>query len=120
MPVKLLYFAWVREKIGKAEEIVDLPTGVKTVADLVVWLRERGPEYAEAFARPGIVRAAIDKKHVPPASAVPGMTFSADPARNQPTLKTAACIGSVRRLTSDCSATTAWDRASMGSCARCG
>ncbi len=61
MSVKILYFAWVREKTGKAEEIVDLPAGVQTVADLVAWLTARGPEYAEAFARPGVVRAAVDK-----------------------------------------------------------
>ena len=49
--MKILYFAWVREKTGKAEEVVDLPAGVTTVADLVAWLKARGPEYAEAFAR---------------------------------------------------------------------
>jgi sulfur-carrier protein len=72
MTVKLLYFAWVREKIGKAEEILDLPAGITTVADLVAWLRNRGPEYAEAFGRPGVVRAAIDRKHVQPSSAIAG------------------------------------------------
>jgi sulfur-carrier protein len=72
MPVKLLYFAWVREKVGKAEETVDLPAGLATVGDLVAWLKERGPEYAEAFGRPGVVRAAIDKKHVQPASPIAG------------------------------------------------
>jgi len=72
MTVKLLYFAWVREKIGKAEEIVDLPAGVATVADLVAWLKEQGPEYAEAFARPGVVRAAIDRRHVQPAAPIAG------------------------------------------------
>jgi molybdopterin synthase sulfur carrier subunit len=72
MSVKLLYFAWVREKIGRAEEIVDLPAGVKSVADLIVWLRDRGPEYAEAFARPGVVRAAIDKRHVQQPSSIAG------------------------------------------------
>ena len=72
MTVKLLYFAWVREKIGKAEEIVDLPVDMATVADLVAWLKNRGPEYAEAFARPGVVRAAIDKRHVQPASPIAG------------------------------------------------
>src|SRR5437868_1647408 len=51
MAVKIRYFAWVREKTGKAEEIVDLPAGVTTVADLVAWLKGRGPEYAEASAR---------------------------------------------------------------------
>ena len=72
MTVKLLYFAWVREKVGKVEEIVDLPAGIATVADLVAWLKDRGPEYAEAFARPGVVRAAIDKKHMQPASPIAG------------------------------------------------
>jgi molybdopterin synthase sulfur carrier subunit len=70
MTVKLLYFAWVREKIGKAEEIVDLPAGTVTIADLVTWLRERGPEYAAAFAKPGVVRAAIDKRHVQPTASI--------------------------------------------------
>jgi sulfur-carrier protein len=72
MTVKLLYFAWVREKIGKAEEILDVPAGIATVADLVAWLKELGPEYAEAFTRPGVVRAAIDRKHVQPASPIAG------------------------------------------------
>ncbi len=72
MTVKLLYFAWVRERVGKAEEVLDLPAGIGTVAELVAWLRERGPEYAEAFARPGVVRAAIDRKHVQPTSAIAG------------------------------------------------
>ena len=43
MPVKILYFAWVREKTGKAEEIVDLPAGVEHGAELVAWLKGRGP-----------------------------------------------------------------------------
>ncbi len=72
MTLKLVYFAWVREKIGKTEEIVDLPAGIATVADLVAWLKDRGPEYAAAFARPGVVRAAIDRKHVQPTSPVAG------------------------------------------------
>lgn len=72
MAVKLLYFAWVREKVGKAEEIVDLPGGIDTVADLVAWLQQRGPEYEDAFCRPGLVRAAIDKRHVQPTSAITG------------------------------------------------
>ena len=72
MPVKLLYFAWVREKIGRAEEVLDLPAGIDTVADLVAWLRLRGPEYEAAFARPGVVRAALDKRHAQPGSALAG------------------------------------------------
>ncbi|KQP50436.1 molybdopterin synthase sulfur carrier subunit [Methylobacterium sp. Leaf399] len=70
--MKLVYFAWVRERVGKAEEIVDLPAGIATVADLVGWLRGRGEEYAAAFADAGVVRAAIDKVHAKPDSALAG------------------------------------------------
>ena len=64
MAVRVLYFAWVREKVGKPEDLLDLPAGTETVADLVAWLKKRGPEYAEAFARAEVVRAAVDRKHV--------------------------------------------------------
>ena len=47
--VKLSYFAWVRERIGKAEEEVELPPHVTTINDLLVWLKGRGEEYAHAF-----------------------------------------------------------------------
>jgi sulfur-carrier protein len=72
MRVKLLYFAWVREKTGKAEENVDLPAGVDTVAELVAWLKQRGPEYAEAFRRDEVIRAAIDRTHVRPGASIAG------------------------------------------------
>jgi molybdopterin synthase sulfur carrier subunit len=67
---RLLYFAWIREKIGKAEETFALPASVTTVAELVTWLRAKGPEYAEAFARPEIVRAAINQTHVKPSASI--------------------------------------------------
>lgn len=66
--VRLLYFAWVREKVGCAAEDVELPGSVATVADLVGWLKQRGPQYGEAFARPQVVRAALDKVHVKPSA----------------------------------------------------
>jgi molybdopterin synthase sulfur carrier subunit len=62
--VKLLYFAWVREKVGRSAEDVDLPAGTKTVADLVAWLKSRGPEFEAAFERANVVRTAVDKVHV--------------------------------------------------------
>jgi sulfur-carrier protein len=62
--VKLRYFAWVRERVGLAEEDVDPPAGVATVADLVAWLTKRGEGYAYAFENPKVIRAAIDKSHV--------------------------------------------------------
>ena len=62
--MKLRYFAWVRERIGKPEEEIELPAGIMTVADLVAWLSQRGEEYAHAFENPKVIRAAIDRAHV--------------------------------------------------------
>jgi molybdopterin synthase sulfur carrier subunit len=72
--VKLVYFAWVRERVGLAEEVVSLPGGVLTVADLAAWLQRRGEEYAYAFENPAIVRAAINRKHVKPDTLIAGAT----------------------------------------------
>ena len=66
MSMKLVYFAWVRERIGKTDEEVNLPSDVATVADLVTWLKGRGEEYEYAFENEGIVRAAVDHVHVRP------------------------------------------------------
>jgi molybdopterin synthase sulfur carrier subunit len=64
--MKLRYFAWVRERIGKPEEDVEVPAGVGTVGELVAWLSTRGEEYAYAFENPKVIRAAIDRTHVRP------------------------------------------------------
>ncbi len=71
-PVRLVYFAWIRERIGRTEEEVDPPRNVATVADLVRWLKERGEEYAYAFENEGVVRAAIDRRHVKPEVPIAG------------------------------------------------
>jgi sulfur-carrier protein len=70
--VKLLYFAWVRERVGKPQEDVELPANVATVGDLMAWLAKRGDEYAHAFENPKIIRAAIDRTHVRPDTAIAG------------------------------------------------
>jgi molybdopterin synthase sulfur carrier subunit len=70
--VKVLYFAWVRERIGKAEEEIDPPAGVATVNDLIAWLARRGEEYEHAFANPRVIRAAIDRNHVRPEAEIAG------------------------------------------------
>ena len=70
--MKLRYFAWVRERIGKPEEDVDLPPGIVTVADLMDWLAGRGEEYAHAFDNPQVIRAAINRAHVKSDAAVAG------------------------------------------------
>jgi molybdopterin synthase sulfur carrier subunit len=62
--LRILYFAWIKERIGKAEETVAVPADVATVGDLMAWLKGRGEEYAHAFERPDVVRAAIDQMHV--------------------------------------------------------
>ena len=72
--MKLVYFAWVRERIGRAEEDLVPPPEVATVADLVGWLSGRGEAYAHAFENPGVVRAAIDKVHAKPESPIADAT----------------------------------------------
>ncbi len=62
--MKLIYFAWVRERIGKTEEDVDLPAHVETVSDLLKWLKHRGEEYENALRHPEVIRVAINQEHV--------------------------------------------------------
>jgi len=62
--MKALYFAWVRERIGKAEEELILPSEVGTISDMIDWLKTRGEEYAHAFENGRSIRAAIDRTHV--------------------------------------------------------
>jgi molybdopterin synthase sulfur carrier subunit len=70
--VKLVYFAWVRERVGKAEEEVSLPASVSTVGELMRWLAGRGEEYAHAFENPKVIRAALDRNHVRPETPIAG------------------------------------------------
>jgi sulfur-carrier protein len=62
--MRLLYFAWVKEKTGIATEEVDIPAHVTTVAELISWLKARGPEFEHAFAQSAVIRAAVDQAHV--------------------------------------------------------
>jgi molybdopterin synthase sulfur carrier subunit len=70
--VKLLYFAWVRERLGKTDEEIEPPAGIATIGDLMAWLAKRGEEYAHAFENPKVIRAAIDRSHVRPDTAIAG------------------------------------------------
>ena len=70
--MKIVYFAWVRERVGKTEEVLDLPADVRTVSDLIGWLSGRGEEYAYAFDNPKVIRAAIDRAHVKPDATLTG------------------------------------------------
>jgi len=62
--VNLLYFAWVRQKIGKSEETFDLPDDIKTVHALAEHLRARGEGYGDAFADIARLRVAVNQEHV--------------------------------------------------------
>jgi sulfur-carrier protein len=61
---RLLYFSWVREKAGLECEDIELPQGIATIAELMQWQRSRGPEFAAAFERSSVIRAAVDQAHV--------------------------------------------------------
>jgi sulfur-carrier protein len=62
--VKLLYFAWLRARVGCAEEEVALPPQVQDVAGLLDWLQSRGGRYAEALRDLSIVRVAVNQDYV--------------------------------------------------------
>jgi molybdopterin synthase sulfur carrier subunit len=63
MPVRVLYFAWLREKAGLAAEEVTPPESVTDVAGLVSWLRARGGRPAEALAELSLLRVAVNHEH---------------------------------------------------------
>jgi|CoawatStandDraft_6_1074263.scaffolds.fasta_scaffold15881_4 molybdopterin synthase sulfur carrier subunit len=73
MKLRLVYFAWVRERIGRGEEEVDPPAALASVADLVDWLAtSRGEGYATAFAERDRLRAAVDQRFVPMTASIIG------------------------------------------------
>jgi len=70
--LKLLYFAGIRDAIGRDEEIVDPPPEVTTVAALVEWLVARGEVYRTAFADRARLRAAVDQSFAKPEASIAG------------------------------------------------
>jgi molybdopterin synthase sulfur carrier subunit len=62
--VRLLYFAWLRARIGQAEEELALPAEVRDVAGLLEWLRGRGGGYAEALRDLSVIRVAVNQDYV--------------------------------------------------------
>lgn len=61
--MRVLYFAWVRQRIGKAAEDVSPPGNVVTVAALIEWLGKKGAGYTAAFADLDAVRVAVNQEH---------------------------------------------------------
>ncbi|WP_209318331.1 molybdopterin converting factor subunit 1 [Falsiroseomonas selenitidurans] len=68
--MRILYFAWVRQRVGVAEEAVSPPEAVRDVAGLVAWLAARSPGHASAFADPRQIRAAVNQDFATPDQAV--------------------------------------------------
>lgn len=64
--MRVLYFAWVRQKVGVAEEVVAPPAEVRDVASLVAWLAGRSPGHAAAFGDPKQLRAAVNQDFAAP------------------------------------------------------
>ena len=62
--MKILYFALIREAVGRAEEEAMPPADVATVKQLIDWLKNRGPEFGRAFADLRAVRVAVNQEHV--------------------------------------------------------
>lgn len=63
--MKILYFAWVRQRTGIGEEDIDVPPGVDTVGELMEWLKGRHEGFFAAFSDRRAIRAAVDQQHVP-------------------------------------------------------
>ena len=59
----LLYFAWVRQRLGLSEELLELPPGVRTLRDLAEHLRARGGAFGEIFSELKALRVAVDREH---------------------------------------------------------
>ncbi len=62
--VHIVYFAWVRERIGKSEEDIDLPAEVTTARQLIKHLSTLGEEYEAAFEFPDVIRVAVNQEHI--------------------------------------------------------
>jgi len=62
--MKLLYFAWVKEKTGTSNEEYALPDGVTSVAELIDVLKERNSGYSEAFSDHSVIRVAVNQEYV--------------------------------------------------------
>ncbi len=70
--MRIRYFAWLKQRTGCVEEELDLPAEIETVADLVTYLGERHPRFAEAASGRGVVRCAVDQTHAEPTARLAG------------------------------------------------
>ncbi|MGV8831883.1 MAG: molybdopterin converting factor subunit 1 [Devosia sp.] len=75
--MKILYFAWLRERLNRGSEEVDLPDSVVTVADLIDWLANRDEAFAHAVAKRSLIKSAVDAKLVPHETPIAGASVIA-------------------------------------------
>jgi len=68
--MKILYFAWLRERIGVAEEVIELPAAVTTIGALTDFLAARSPRHERAFADRRAIKTALDQVFVTPDAAL--------------------------------------------------
>ncbi len=61
--MKILYFAWIRERVGISQEEIDLPGEITTVETFLEWLKTRGQEFDHALENASAVRVALDREH---------------------------------------------------------
>ncbi|UYO01011.1 MAG: MoaD/ThiS family protein [Devosia sp.] len=70
--MKVLYFAWLRERLNRASDEVDPPASVVTLADLVAWLRSRDEALDLAMAVPAMFKLSRDARIMPPETPIAG------------------------------------------------
>jgi len=68
--MNIRYFAWLRERVGTPEEDIAFPAHVVTIADAIAHLATLGEGYAYAFENPALIRAALDRQHAKPETAL--------------------------------------------------
>lgn len=62
--MKILYFAWIRAKVGISEETVSLPDDIRKVGELLDWLESRGANFAAALKERSVVKVAVNQEYV--------------------------------------------------------
>ena len=61
--MRIRYFAWLKQRIGVAEEQVSPPPDVADVAGLLAWLKAKGAPYETAFEPDDVIRVAVNQVH---------------------------------------------------------
>lgn len=63
--LNLVYFAWVKERLGKEQEVLEFPAELESVSDVIEFLRKQTPEYNDVFSDLTKLRFAVDQEFAP-------------------------------------------------------